>query len=552
MKRFLNKASIFLLSLHYLEAQSSLERLQKKAGQLLWVGYHSIDQIKELQPSGVVFYGWNINDSTQLKKNIQDLRKLETEKGIKTLTAIDHEGGNVQRLKKGLSFIPDASALSASKDIYLTENISFLMSRELFELGVDINFAPVMDRGNSLNFLANRLWGEDSETITQMTQSFIKGHLQGGVLPFPKHFPGHGMKAFQDAHFVPIKNSQSKKNLLEQDLLPFKKVIEDSRLAGMMSAHVEISSLDRKPASLSKKVMAEFLRKELGYQGFVLSDDLEMTAAREGNQSLSELVIDSLKAGVDAVLIVWSKKEQLLARDRIVQAIQSGELSEKEIDLKISRLHLLQKKITETQNKSRKFSSLTVVEKEELLDQAWTASQEWIIGNQKKFQQWSAPLQKDSWNVVTPPGAYAKIWKKFRPQDKVQTHNHLKGENQALLKILEKKIYQQTPLVFLTPPLHQDEGQWVRGITKLLNLAYEDPKSIAPLLWIHMGSNPIKVTRAENPSKALSLVLLHSDTHTSLRHFMTMLSSGYRPWKSVSQRSSSLLPLPSWSWDLKN
>ena len=543
---------MFLLSLQLLNAQSSLEVLQKKAGQLLWVGYHSLDQIKKVQPSGVVFYGWNTNDSTQLKKNIQDLRKLETEKSSKILTAIDHEGGKVQRLKKGLSFIPDAGALAASKDTQLATNVSFLMSRELFELGVDINFAPVMDRGNSLNFLANRLWGEDSETITQMTQAFIDGHIQGGTLPFPKHFPGHGINAFQDAHFLPVTNSEPKKNLLEEDLRPFKKVINDSRLAGMMSAHVEISTIDHKPASLSKKVMTKFLRKELGYQGFILSDDLEMTAAREGNKSLSELVIESLQAGVDAVLIAWSKKEQFLARDRIVQAIQNGELSEEEIDLKISRLQMLQKKVIETQEKSHKFRSLSSHEKEELLDQAWTASQEWIIGNQKTFQQWSSPLSKESWNVITPPGIYAKIWKIFRPQDKVQIHNHLKGENQNLINQLEKRLLQPAPLVLLTSPLHEDGGQWAQGITKLLNHAYENPQSLAPLLWIHMGSNPVKVTQAENPSKPMSLVLLHSDTHVSLRHFMAMLSSGYQPWKSVSQRSSSLLPLPSWSWDPKN
>jgi beta-glucosidase-like glycosyl hydrolase len=546
VKKILKRAFMFFLSFHFLEAQSSLELLQRKAGELLWVGFHSLDQIKNLQPSGVVFFGWNTIDSSQLKKNIQSLKKLESEKGLRILSAIDHEGGRVQRLKKGLSFIPDAAALAASKDTELAENISFLMSRELYDLGVDINFAPVMDRGNSLNFLANRLWGEDSESITQMTQAFIEGHLRGGTLPFPKHFPGHGMMAFQDAHFLPIKNPESKKSLIDKDLLPFKKVMSDSRLAGMMSAHVEISSLDPKPASLSKKVMTEFLREELGYQGFILSDDLEMTAAREGNKNLSELVIESLQAGVDAVLIVWSQKEQLLARDRIVKAIQSGELSEKEIDLKISRLKILQRKIYETQNKSLKIPSLSSHEKEELLDQAWTASQEWIIGNQKTFQQWSTPLQKTSWHVISPPGAYAKIWKTFRPQDIVQVHNHLKAANQKQLNKLEKKLSQSTPLVFLTPPLHEDGGQWARGITKLLNFAYSNPHSTAPLLWIHMGSNPVKVTQTEKLSKAMSLVLLHSDTTVSLRHFMTMLSSGYQPWKSVSQRSSSLLPSPSW------
>lgn len=525
-----------------LQAKSSLEVLQKKAGQLIWVGYHSLEQVKKVEPSGIVFFGWNNSTSAQLKKNIQDLRLLEKEKGIKFLTAIDHEGGKVQRLKRGLTFIPDASALAASKDSTLAENISFLMSRELFELGIDINFAPVMDRGNSLNFLANRIWGEDSESIAQMTYAFIEGHLRGGTYPFPKHFPGHGMKAFQDAHFLPILNSESKESLLSNDLLPFKAVMKDPRIVGMMSAHVEISSLDRKPASLSKKVMTEFLRKELGYKGFILSDDLEMTAAREGDKKLSELVIESLQSGVDAVLIVWSQKEQLLARDRIVQALQSGELSEEEVDLKIARLQNLQKKILETQKESQSHRSLTTNEKAQLIDQAWTASQEWLLGSQKSFQKWSKPLQKTSWDVITPPGDYAQTWKSFRPQDKVQVHDHLKGTNGSILKALEKKLSQQTPIVFLTPPLHEDGGQWARGITKLINLAHLNPRTRAPVLWIHMGSRPVRVGQAANTNHKLFLLLLHSDTHASLRHFMAMLSSDYQPWKSVSQRSSSSSP----------
>ncbi len=551
-KSFYIFACALLFSLNFLNAESSLEILQKKAGQLLWVGYHSLDQIKNIQPSGVVFYGWNSDDSKQLKKTIQNLRTLEKEKNIKFLTAIDHEGGKVQRIKKGLSFIPDASALAATKDTELVEKISFLMSRELADLGVDINFAPVMDRGDSLNFLANRVWGEDGEVITRMTQAFINGHLRGGTFPFPKHFPGHGMNAFQDAHFLPIINPESKVSLLDQDLLPFKKVIEDPRLAGMMSAHVEISSLDHKPASLSKKVMTEFLRKELGYEGFILSDDLEMTAAREGNKNLSELVIESLKAGVDAVLIVWSKKEQLQARDRIVQALQNGELSEEEIDLKISRLQKLQTKISKNQNESLNFASYNTKEKNELLDQAWIASQEWILGSESTFQQWSKPLEQTKWNVIVPPGSYAKTWKSFRPQDSIHIHDHRKGENQALLSLTEKKLSQQTPIAILTPPLHQDAGQWVKGLTRLLNAAYQSPFTKAPILWVHMGSNPVRVPRIENPNKTISLLLLHSGTDTSLRHFMTMLSSNAQTWKSVSPRYYSSLPLPSWSWDLKN
>jgi beta-N-acetylhexosaminidase len=551
-KSFLIFAYAHLFSLNFLHSQSSLELLQKKAGQLLWVGYHSLDQLKKIQPSGVVFYGWNSENSNQLQKNIQNLRNLEKEKNIKFLTAIDHEGGKVQRIKKGLSFIPDASALAATKDTDLVEKISFLMSRELADLGVDINFAPVMDRGNSLNFLSNRVWGDDSEAITQMTQSFLEGHIKGGTLPFPKHFPGHGMNAVQDAHFLPIINPESKVSLLDKDLLPFKKVIEDQRLAGMMSAHVEISSLDHKPASLSKKVMTEFLRKELGYEGFILSDDLEMTAAREGNKSLSELVIESLQAGVDAILIVWSEKEQLQARDRIVQAILKGELSEEEVNLKISRLQKLQLKVLEVQQKSLTNPSLTNIKKNELLDQAWISSQDWIIGSENSFQQWAKPLEKTKWNVIVPPGSYSKIWKEYRPQDNVYIHDHRLGQNKNILNRLQKNLTLETPLVLLTPPLHEDAGQWSKGLTKLLNVAYESPTTTSPVLWVHMGTNPLKTSRLLNPQKKVSLVLLHSATYTSLRHFMAMLSSIDLSWKSVSQRSSSLSPLPSWSWDLKN
>lgn len=528
-----------LLTLHVATGKIAevpqLGALKKKAGQLMWVGYHNLEQIKEIQPSGVVFFGWNIKTAKELQQAVKAIREQEKVMGLtRALTALDHEGGRVVRLKRGLSFIPDAAALGATRDTELVEKVSFIMARELKQIGVDINFAPVMDRGDARSFLENRVWGEDTESVTQMTQAFLEGHIRGGAFPFPKHFPGHGPHAFQDTHFIKSVNKQTKEKLLLEDLPPFLQAMRDPRIPAVMTAHVEMQAFDRNPASLSKKVISDFLRKELGYSGFILSDDLEMGSITSQSFDVAELAIKSLQSGVDAVLFVWNKADQLRVRDRIVRALMSGELSESDVDQKIARIQKLREKVLQIKYESNKYPAVPIAEKRDTLEQAWVNSQSWVLGTEDQLLRNLKSNEK--WTVLMPPGPYAKVWKEFRPQDRLIKADSKRGEYSLLLKFLEKKSKTQHPLVVLTPPLHEDGGEWVRKLSQFFNKSYKDPNSTAPMLWVHMGVLPVKVSRIEKPLKAFSLVHLNSATSQGLRHFLRVLGSRGNSWNSVSQR----------------
>ncbi|MEZ4814443.1 MAG: glycoside hydrolase family 3 N-terminal domain-containing protein [Bdellovibrionota bacterium] len=522
-----------------LQAHSSQELLKKKAGQLIWVGYHNLEQIKEIQPSGIVFFGWNIKTAQDLQNAVRGIRKQEKVLGLeRALTALDHEGGRVMRLKSGLSAVPDAAALGATRDSELVSEVSFMMARELKNIGVDINFAPVMDRGDARSFLENRVWGDNSQDVTQMTSAFLEGHIRGGTFPFPKHFPGHGPLAFQDVHFIKGINYQSKEKMMSEDLPPFLHAMHDPRIPGLMTANVELEAFGRQTASLSKRVLSDFLRKELGYEGFILSDDLEMGGVSSQSIDVADTALKSLTSGVDSVLLVWDQEAQKRVRDRIVQAMQSGELSEADVDRKIARIQNIKEKVLKIKYESQKFPSISFAQKRELINRAWLNSQSWVLGTESELVKNLNPNSKSPWLVLLPQGAYAREWKRFRAQDKILRFDVTRGENTQLLKFMEKASKNSQPLVVVTPPLHKDGGEWVRALSRFFNKSYKDPSCKAPVLWVHMGVLPVRSPRIEKPQKPFSLVHLNSASSISLRHFLGVLSSRANSWNSVSQRYS--------------
>ncbi len=541
-KCFLTLFYVFLIGSHFLLpptllfAKSTPSELRDKAGQLLWVGYHSLEQIQKLKPSGVMYFGWNIRTAYELRDSISQLRKLESEKKLPPfITAIDHEGGNVTRLQRGLSYFPDAKALAASNDTELIQNVSYVMGRELRITGVDVNFAPVLDLGDARSFLENRVWGDNAEDVTKFTRAFIAGHLEAGVMPLPKHFPGHGVKAAQDSHFLTPFNPSTYAELKKNDFSPFQKLFSFFNLTALMMAHVELTAIDRQPASLSSRVMHDVLRNRLGYKGLILTDDLEMGALESStsNNEIPEIAIKSLKSGADSVMIVWSQDLQLKVRDRIVKAMQSGELSELDVDEKILRIKNLKTKIAELKKSTQKVKADVMQNRPELASEAWARSREWILGSEVEMKKQLEEHFAMPWLVYL-PASYKKQWLKVRPQDEVKELSELSKFNEE--KFIKKS---NRPLFMLTPPLHKDKAMGIRSVITQMNKLYKNPLLNTPVIWAHMGAKPIKLKSNSKPSKPFSLVLLNSSTALGLRNFLKMLSSGESTWNSVSQRSSS-------------
>src|SRR5271170_6810626 len=257
--------------------------------------------IREVQPAGFILFGRNIKAPAQLRKLVDDLRGEVKHVPIVT---IDQEGGRVSRLKECGSEPPSAKQLCQRGDPRLIERHGALTGEILRLFGFNLNLAPVVDvsfNGDLDNSLKNRTWGLDPETVTQNAGAFNRTMREQGVLSCGKHFPGYSRAAVDPHHELPVV-ARSRRELQEDEWKAFQALAPE--LDSMMVGHANYPSLDDSgfPSSLSRKIIHGILRGEWGYQGVVISDDLDMGAI-VGHYGLAESVTRAVEAGNDLVLL---------------------------------------------------------------------------------------------------------------------------------------------------------------------------------------------------------------------------------------------------------
>jgi beta-N-acetylhexosaminidase len=215
------------------------------------------------------------------------------------LIAVDQEGGRVQRFQTGFTRLPPAAAYAQYPE--LTQGAGWLMAIELLVLGIDFSFAPVLDIDCGIStIIGNRSFSQDPEQACQLSSLFRQGMRSAGMAAIGKHFPGHGAVAL-DSHLTLPVDERNFKSLSEQDLLPFKQLIEEG-LEGIMPAHVVYPAVDELPAGFSSIWINEILRKQLSFNGAVFSDDLSMEgAAAVGDFALRAKL--AREAGCDMLLV---------------------------------------------------------------------------------------------------------------------------------------------------------------------------------------------------------------------------------------------------------
>jgi len=295
----------------------------------------TVTLLNEFPPGGIMLFRYNLdteNDSIRALIN-QAVELVNGEAGIPPFIAVDHEGGTVNRFRRGTADLPDASSywdLSLARDrltsLNKIENDSLRAGKELIELGINVNFAPVTEYLNDSNrvFLSRRSYGPDPLFTAEAAQAFIRGMEQAGVMCVIKHFPG---SAGNDPHYSASVINADKPEL-NKLVYPFKAVINNIHGCGaIMVAHTAVPSLDGKIASLSKIVMEDWLRGELDFSGLLIADDFSMAAA--GRQSPEEAAVLSLAAGTDMVL-VWPK-DLRRTHSAIMYAIYAGRLSREKL-----------------------------------------------------------------------------------------------------------------------------------------------------------------------------------------------------------------------------
>lgn len=343
--------------------------LDAKIGQMLLVGFRGLEissendpivqDIRKLHIGGVILYDYdiaenkpvrNIKSPEQVKKLIQNLQKYSK---VPLLVGIDYEGGFVNRLpqKYGFSTTVSHQHLGKKNDLSLTELYATLMAQTLADLGINLNFAPVVDvnrnSNNPIIAKKERSFSDNPLIVAKHAQAFVKAHHKENIRCVLKHFPGHGSSK-TDSHLGMVDVTATWSSI---ELIPYQQIIKAGQVDAIMTAHIFNKRLDPKmPATLSKPTITGLLRKELKFNGVVISDNLQMKAI-SNNYKLETAIEKTIEAGVDIILIGNNTKnfEADIAKHVILiikKLVQNGKISETRINESYERIMMLKQGIS--------------------------------------------------------------------------------------------------------------------------------------------------------------------------------------------------------------
>lgn len=282
------------------------------AGQLLVVGFAGqeappelLDALSAGERGGVVLFRRNLAGGSAGVAALQsECARLASAcpSGCPPLVAIDEEGGRVARLGPPALSLPPMRRLADTGDLALIGRVAAAVGRELRCLGVTMNFAPVVDVDTNPDnpIIGDRAFSNEPARVAELAGAYLDGLRAGGVAGCLKHYPGHG-DTLLDSHLALPTVAHDRARLEAIELLPFRRLA--AKADSMMTAHVVYPALDPGcPATLSPRIATDLLRRELGFDGVLFSDDLEMQAI-QGHGSLRESAVAALRAGCDLLLV---------------------------------------------------------------------------------------------------------------------------------------------------------------------------------------------------------------------------------------------------------
>lgn len=294
---------------------------------------------KKFKPGGVILFKQNLESENAATALIADLRKLsEDVTGLPPFVCIDQEGGRVARLPKDMPKFPTARSLGDDGSYDQTFEVYKGIGKALARLGVNVDFAPVLDLDTNKNspIIGDRSFGADPALVSDLGMAAIRGLRSRGVLSCAKHFPGHGDTSL-DSHMELPEDNRPQDRFRNKELAPFKMAIRED-VDMIMTAHVVYPSFDKDyPATLSRKIVTDILRMELEFDGVIVSDDLDMKAIcdRWGDDEAISLAIN---AGADMALVCHQGQRRGNIYEKLRRMIDNGELPQDDVKIKLGRL----------------------------------------------------------------------------------------------------------------------------------------------------------------------------------------------------------------------
>lgn len=358
------------------EAEMAVERvlagltLPEKVGQLLMIGFPGEDLTAETRrlvdhchPGGLILFGSNIRDRAQVRGLVARLaeaagaasRPASDEAGagrgggpgagpgIGPLISVDQEGGVVARLteRHGVPVFPGNMAVAAARDSAgLAYEVAFATGRQLRDLGINMNLAPVLDVDtNPANpVIGVRAFSGDPAAVAALGRASIRGFHDAGVASVGKHFPGHGDTSVDSHAALPVV-PHDRQRLDRVELVPFREAVAEG-VDAVMTAHVAVPALGSRPstpATLSEPVLTGLLRNEMGFSGVIMTDAIEMKALG-GRHSTAEKVERAIGAGADMILVGQRPDIAREAYDAALAAVRAGRITTDRLDESVRRI----------------------------------------------------------------------------------------------------------------------------------------------------------------------------------------------------------------------
>lgn len=336
--------------------------LEEKIAQLFVVGVRQKDKnqitqlINEKKVGGVILYRGCYNNYKEMVSLINEIKKANSKNNIPIFITIDQEGGRVNRMPGDVLNLQSAYKIAQMKDKNLAKESGKIIGKMLYKTGISMNYGPVLDikRFEEDHAIGDRCYGKTKEEVENYAIDVMKEMQEQNVISVIKHFPGHGLTK-KDSHFQIPKITEKIEAIEKEDMAVFKTAIDNGADA-IMVGHIMIKDVDKRyPASLSKKIIKNYLIDQYNFKGLIITDDFKMLAIRI-HYNINRAVVKAIDAGNDIIMlgVSYNKIEKIIKY--VARQVKRGKLSEKRIDESLEKIIKFKEKYKLTDDKVEGFN----------------------------------------------------------------------------------------------------------------------------------------------------------------------------------------------------